>query len=124
MKTIPCSVWALALLLHLPLAHAHGDAVPLHGGLVQTANDLQFELVNGSRDVRLYVVDHGKPRSVAGVSGKLLVLSQGKKSELALRPAEGQQFLSAAQPLQAGSKVVASLLMGAQQAITVRFVLK
>ena len=51
-------------------AVAHGDAKPLHGGIVQVASDLQFELVPQANGAALYIVDHGKPADASKMSGK------------------------------------------------------
>lgn len=115
---------AVALCLSTPLTGAHGDLQPQHGGLVQMASDLQFELVSSDAGVTLHVVDHGKPKSTEGGSGKLTVLSKGQKTEAPLKASGGNTFKAAIGKLAPGSKVVASLTLIPQQAITVRFVIK
>ena len=40
-------------------ALAHGDAKPQHGGILQVANDLSFELVAQADGATIYLMDHG-----------------------------------------------------------------
>ena len=68
-------------------AHAHGDAKPQHGGILQVVNDLQFELVllpKPGDAASLYVSDHGKPMDASKLSGKLTVLQGTQTSEAPL----------------------------------------
>lgn len=68
------------------VAIAHGAKPAQYGGIVQTASDLQFELVNKDGNVTIYVDDHDKKRPAAGASGKLMVLTGAEKTESALVP--------------------------------------
>ena len=61
-KFLAAAVLACSALASAP-ALAHGGAAPKHGGVVQTASDLSFELVAGEGAAMLYVEDHGKPWS-------------------------------------------------------------
>ena len=62
-------------------AAAHGDAKAAHGGIVQVAHDVNFELVSQADGATLYLVDHGKPLPSQGISGKLTILNKGQKAE-------------------------------------------
>ncbi|WP_295371270.1 hypothetical protein [uncultured Pseudacidovorax sp.] len=104
-------------------ALAHGPSKAQHGGIVQSAGDLSFELVPQGETAALYVVDHDKPADVSKMTGKLTVLNGTSKSEAALKVATGDK-LEAATKLGAGSRVVATVNTAAGQAITVRFNLK
>ena len=104
-------------------AFAHGGAKPQHGGIVQAAGDLSFELVAQGETAALYVVDHDKPADVGGMSGKMTVLSGSTKAEAALKPAAGNR-LEAAAKLTAGAKVVALVTLPGGKAITVRFAVR
>ena len=53
--------------------HAH-ESEAKHGGIVKTAGDLSFELVNKEGKTTIYVDDHGKDLPMAGGSGTLTVL--------------------------------------------------
>lgn len=115
---------ASALALVSLNATAHGDAKPMHGGIVQVASDLQFELVPQAGGATLYVVDHGKPADTAKMSGKLTVLNGTQKSEAELKPAGSNKLEAAGVKIGAGSKVVASVSGADRKATTVRFSVK
>ena len=112
----------LATWLALPSAHAHGDAKAQHGGVVQMAHDVGFELVSGEGEASLYLTDHGQPLATQGLSGKLVVLQGGKKTEIPLAPAGGNRLSAKGLKLEPGAKVVAALGPVAGKAVTVRFV--
>jgi len=115
---------ALMFTVTTTFAWAHGDFQPQHGGVVQTASDLQFELVNSDSGVVLYVMDHGKPKPAQGASGKLTILSKGKKTEVPLAVSGGNALKAAVEKLPSGSKVVAALTWSNRQFVTVRFLIK
>jgi len=114
---------ALLSLLAMPLAMAHGDAKPKHGGQVQAASDLNFELVAQPGGVLLYLEDHDQPLSSAGFSGKLTVLLDGAKSDAPLKPAGDNKLLAAGLKLAAGAKAVAVVVTPQNQTIAVRVAL-
>ena len=101
-------------------ALAHGGARPKHGGVVQAASDLSFELVATAEGAAIYVEDHGKPMAPTGLKGKLTVLSGAEKSEAEL-VAVGDKLMAKGIKLPSGAKVVAALTTPAAKAITVRF---
>lgn len=103
---------------------AHGDK-PKHGGVLQEANDVSFELVNKDGKATIYVEDHGKPVSTAGATGKLTVLNGAEKSEVALEPA-GDNTLAAKGDarLGKGTKAIAALTFADKKAVNVRFAVK
>lgn len=105
-------------------AFAHGDAKAMHGGIVQVASDVQYELVPQPTGAALYVVDHGKPADVTHMSGKLTVLNGTQKSEAELKPAGGNKLEAVQVEVAAGSKVVASVKGADGKASTVRFAVK
>jgi hypothetical protein len=105
-------------------ALAHGDAKPMHGGIVQVASDIQYELVPQPGGAALYIVDHGQPADAARMSGKLTVLNGTQKSEAELKPAGGNKLEAAQVKVTAGSKVVASVKGADGKSATVRFAVK
>lgn len=116
----------LALSLALPAGAAgEHDHRPLHGGIVVEASHLDWELVAQPERIVIHVRDHGKKASTAGASGKLTLLSAGKKSEAVLRPA-GDDRLEAEGPftLAPGSKLVATVQLAGRKPATMRFALK
>ena len=105
-------------------AHAHGDAKPMHGGVVQSASDRDFELVTEGTGAAVYVVDHGKPADTAKMSGKLTVLDGKEKTEAELTPAGSNKLQAANIKLAPGAKAVASISGATGKVITVRFTVK
>ena len=104
-------------------ASAHTDK-PKHGGVVQAASDLSFELVAKGDVATIYVEDHGKPFATAGMSGKLTVLNGTEKSEAELKPAGDNRLEAQGVKLVKGSKAVASLSTPKKKTVNVRFALK
>lgn len=123
MKKFPMVLAAALMALSLG-AHAHGDAKPMHGGFVQVASDIQYELVPGAGNVALYVVDHGKPADATKMSGKLTVLTGTQKSEAELKPAGGNKLEASNVTVGSGSKVVASIKGADGKTTSVRFSVK
>ncbi len=121
-KILAASILGFALLA-ANAAFAHGGGVPKHGGVVQNASDLSFELVATPDGATIYVEDHGKPMATAGMSGKLTVLAGTSKTEVAVTPA-GDKLDAKGVKLAKGVKVVASLLTSAKKPIVVRFTVK
>jgi len=119
---------AIALGLALPAmafdAWAHGDAKPLHGGIVQVVSDMHYELVRQPQGVALHVVDHGKPVDATRMGGKLTVLQGSQKSEAELKPAGGNKLEAANLTVASGARVVATLRDAAGKTVTVRFSVK
>ena len=104
-------------------ALAHGEK-PKHGGTVQVASDLAFELVSKGDVATIYVEDHGKPFVTAGMKGKLTVLNGTERSEAELKPAGDNRLEAQGVKLVKGSKAVASLTTPKKQSVSVRFALK
>lgn len=104
-------------------ALAHTDKAK-HGGVVQAASDLSFELVAQGGSAMIYVEDHGKPFSTAGMSGKLTVLQGKDRSEADLKPAGENKLAARGVTLNKGAKAVASLVTHQNKVITVRFAVK
>ncbi|MEO7853604.1 MAG: hypothetical protein ABIR94_15320 [Rubrivivax sp.] len=104
-------------------AIAHGGGAPKHGGVVQTANDLSFELVGTAEGAVIYVEDHGRPIAPTGMKGKLTVLNGAEKSEAELIAA-GDRLEAKGVKLGPGAKVVAALVTPSAKAITVRFTVR
>ena len=121
-KFLAAAVLACSALASAP-ALAHGGAAAKHGGIVQTASDLSFELVANEGGALVYVEDHGKPMVPAGMSGKLTVLKGTEKSEAAL-VVSGDKLEAKGVRLAKGAKVVAAINTADQRAITVRFTVR
>ena len=109
--------------LSFTAAHADSAAKPKRGGVVQSANHLDFELVAQADGVSICIDDHGKPVAMAGASGKLTVLSGTDKSEAEFKPA-GDKLEAKGIKLTSGSKVVASVTTAEKKTMSVRFTVK
>lgn len=105
-------------------AFAHGEK-PKHGGIVQSANDLSFELVNKDGNATIYIEDHGKKVSTAGATGKLTILTGAEKAEISLQPAgENTMVTKGLAKLVKGSKAMASLTFADKKSVNVRFAVR
>ncbi|MCV2353002.1 hypothetical protein LNV09_02375 [Paucibacter sp. B2R-40] len=121
--------WAQALVLGLSAltlntANAHGAAKPQHGGVVQTANDVSFELVLLADGALIYLVDHDEPMPSVGIIGKLTVLNGTAKSEAELKAAGDNKLEARGIKIASGAKVVATLNNVEGKTVTVRFAIK
>ena len=124
MKKLLIAVLAAASLTGHPGARAHGAGEPKHGGVVQSASDLAFELVARPDGATIYMDDHDKPFATEGASGKLTVLSGGRKSEAELTAAGDNRLEAKGVKLASGSKVVAAVTLPGQKVVTVRFIVR
>jgi len=105
-------------------AGAH-DSPAQHGGIVKTAGDISFELVNKDGKTTIYVADHGKAVPMAGASGTLTVLKGGNKTELPLSAGAGNTLVAAGDvKLDSGAKAVAFITFPDKAQMSVRFSVK
>ena len=103
---------------------AHG-AKPKHGGIVQSAGDLAFELVTKDGGATIYVDDHGKDLPTIGATGTLTVLKGSNKTELPLESGGGNTLVvKRGAKLEPGSKAVAAVTFTDKKTVSVRFSLK
>ena len=110
--------------LSITPAQAHGDAKPLHGGILQVANDLSFELVAQADGATIYLMDHGKPMASKGITGKLTVLQGSNKMEADIKAAGDNTLRVMGVKLGKGDKLVAALSNVGGKSMTVRFTIK
>lgn len=103
---------------------AHGDAKPLHGGIVQMVNDLSFELVAQADGATIYLMDHEKPMVTKGITGKLTVLQGSNKTETDIKEAGDNTLRVMGVKLGKGDKLVAALSNVNGKSMTVRFTIK
>jgi hypothetical protein len=104
-------------------AQAHDEAKPLHGGTVQSAGHLTFELVAQAEGAVLHIADHGAPVPTTGMSGKLTVLKGTEKAEADFAVV-GNTLQAKGIKLASGAKAVATLTNASAKTITVRFTIK
>ncbi|EPD43232.1 MULTISPECIES: hypothetical protein [Delftia] len=124
LRLVATSTVFAASLLVAPVAFAHGDAQPQHGGIVSSASELSFELVAAADGAALYVVDHDRPFDTSGMVGKLTVLNGAEKAETVLKSAGGNKLEAQGVKLAKGAKVVAVLQTADKKTVTVRFAVK
>ena len=105
-------------------ALAHGDAKPQHGGILQVANDLSFELVAQADGATIYLMDHGKPMASKGITGKLTILQGSNKIEADIKEAGDNTLRVLGVKLGKGDKLVAALSNIGGKSMTVRFAIK
>lgn len=122
-KLIQAVAFALCALALNP-AMAHGAGKPLHGGIVQIANDVSFELVVEADGATIYLVDHDEPMSSKGIVGKLTVLQGTNKSEADVKEAGDNKLRATGVKIASGAKVVAVLNNVEGKTATVRFTVK
>ncbi|MCC6070816.1 hypothetical protein ACFSQU_14870 [Massilia sp. GCM10020059] len=100
---------------------AHGSKAK-HGGIVQTAGDISFELVSKDGKATIYVDDHGKELPMAGASGTLTVLKGTQKTAVPLEAAGGNMLVAKGDTVLAkGSKAVAAITFADKNVVSVRF---
>lgn len=118
------ALMAVGLALSSGPTIAH-DSPAKHGGIVKSAGDLSFELVNKDGKTTIYVADHGKEVPMAGGSGTLTVLKGSEKTELPLEPGAGNTLVVKGDAkLGAGAKVVANIVFPDKSTMGVRFAIK
>lgn len=103
---------------------AHGDAKPLHGGIVQLVNDLSFELVVQADGATIYLMDHDKPMASKGITGKLIVLKGSNTIESDIKESGENTLRVMGVNLGKGDKLVAALSNVNGKSMTVRFTIK
>jgi hypothetical protein len=99
------TIAAAALLFAAAPAFAHGDDKPRHGGQVVEVGDTVFELVRAPAGVSLFVMEDGDEVPSASASGKLVVTTGAKKSEVALVAAGGNRYIAKGATIPGGSRV-------------------
>jgi hypothetical protein len=100
-----------------------GTHKPMHGGVLTTVKDVDYELVANPSTLRLYVRDHGKAIDVSKATAKLTLLTGAEKQEVELKPSGDRLEATGTFKASAGTKVAAVISSGGKQA-TARFVLK
>ena len=95
----------------------------LHGGVLVTVKDIDYELVANASTLRLYVRDHGKAVDVSKASAKLTLLSGNDKQEVELKPSGDKLEATGSFKVSAGTKVAAVITSGGKQTAA-RFVVR
>lgn len=121
-KLFALTAFAVALASGHAIAH---ESPAKHGGIVKSAGDMSFELVNKDGKTTIYVDDHGKEVPMAGGSGTLTVLKGAEKAELALEAGGGNTLVVKGDAkLGSGAKAVANIVFPDKSTMGVRFSIK
>lgn len=104
-------------------ALAHGSKAK-HGGIVQSAGDLSFELTSKDNSAIIYVDDHGKEKATAGAKGTITVLKGAAKTVLPLEAGPGNTLVAKGAGLARGAKAVAAITFPNKEVVSVRFSVK
>ena len=123
-QLIAATAIVMASLASPPAAMAHGAAEHAHGGVVQTASDLSFELVATADGAAIYIVDHDEDADASKFGGKITVLNGTEKAEAPLKSAGGNKLEAKGVKLGKGAKAVAALQTADKKTVTVRFTVK
>jgi hypothetical protein len=99
------------------------DHKPMHGGVLTTVKDIDYELVASPTSLRLYVRDHGKAVDVSKASAKLMLLTGAERQEVELKPSGDRLEASGTFKVTTGTKVAVVITSGGKSA-TARFVFK
>ena len=99
------------------------DHKPMHGGVLTTVKDIDYELIANPTTLRLYVRDHGKAVDVSKASAKLTLLTGAEKQEIDLKPNGYGLEAAGTFKVGAGTKIIAVISVKGRQS-TARFVLK
>lgn len=122
-KLFAMTTLGLAMAVTAPVT-AH-DNPAKRGGIVKSAGDRSFELVNKDGKTTIYVDDHGKEVLMVGASGTLTVLKGTDKSEIALASGGGNRLVATSDlKLESGAKVVAFITFPDKAQMSVRFSVK
>lgn len=99
------AIAAAALAFLAAPAFAHGDDKPRHGGQVVEVGETVFEMVRAPAGVSLYVMEDGDEVPSASMTGKLIVTTGAKTSEVPLVAVGKNQFVAKGVTVPAGSRV-------------------
>ncbi|MEM0912202.1 MAG: hypothetical protein AAGJ37_14605 [Pseudomonadota bacterium] len=126
MKQITLNKAVFALLagafIWVPNAIGHEMLKPKNGGIVQEEHDLVFELVREADRASLFVRDHDHdaPVNTKDMTGSLIILASGKKTEFPLVHIESNKMIADV-VLVDGSKVLVKVKEEGHHVITVRY---
>lgn len=102
-----------------------GDAEhkPMHGGILVTVKDIDYELIADAKAIQIYVRDHGKAVDLSKAKAKLILLNGTDKQEVELKSTSDKFEAAGTFKLSPGTKVVVIVSSAGKQA-TARFVIK
>lgn len=105
-------------------ALAHGNRAELDG-TVQSAGNLQFELVKKNSAAIIFVQNHGRKFSTAGAKGTLTVMNGAVKTEVPLQPSGDNAMETRGDAkLAPSAKATAAITFADNKTVTVSFPVK
>lgn len=102
---------ALGAGLSSGLVLAHGAHKAEHGGVVRIVGDLVMELVVQADGVELYLKEEADDVPSAGLSGTVVVTSEGQRAEGKLVPAGGNRLVAKGLKVPSGSRVAVQVTL-------------
>lgn len=127
MRSLLLTLSAACLTFALSAAHADdrfAHAQPQHGGIVVSAQHLDWELVARDGRAVLHVRDHATPVDTAGAKGQLTVLpAGGEQTKVPLAAAAAGTLSAAGVPTAPGTRYVASVVLPGRKPVQLRFAL-
>lgn len=111
----------LGLLLSGPAA-AHGDQKPSHGGQLVEASHVSMELVAQASKVQVFLTEHGKSVAASGSSGSVILLADGKKTEVQLKAMDANRLEGqSSEPIRLPAKAIVKLSLPGGKTDQARF---
>jgi len=122
MKVLKIGLLSAALLLHAAVS-AHGEKTGPNGGVIEDAGKYHVELVMKADELRAFVTGAGSPKvDTKGAEASATVLAGKEKLTLKLLPVGGNALAAGGKfDTRAGAKVVLSLTLPGQPAVSGRF---
>jgi hypothetical protein len=115
---------ALVLVLAFGVAEQaipHGDPVPQRGGVLQSIDEMDFELVIKSEKIDLYVSDDGAELSSENMSGTLTIVTESGKEKVDLKPAGINRLRASNVTAASGSRVIAIVKLADGKSMAIQF---
>ena len=114
------SMALLVAMVFAPKASSHGSVEPKHGGIVQEAHDMVFELVKEEKSVSLYIRDHGEDYPTTGLVASIVMLAGKEKSQASFISFGGNRMVADIE-ISKGSKVLVRVTESDHHPITIRY---
>ena len=124
MKKLLTLLLLVAAALTFNVARAHGNMKPEHGGIVQMVGETSFELVALADKTEVYIAEDGEALPSAGMTGKLIITSNGVKTEAVLVAAGDNKLEAKGVKIPGGAKVAVQLIRADQSRMGANFTLK
>jgi hypothetical protein len=120
------NIYKMVLVLALAFGVAeqalpHGDPVPQRGGILQSIDEMDFELVVKSETIDLYVMDDGAELPSENMSGTLTIVTESGKEKVELKPAGINRLRASNVTAAGGSRVIAIVKLPDGKSMAIQF---